>query len=105
MRFLIDTNQLNHDVYVILIYCIIVAEDAGPLSYIGPNETTASTYNNLDDTLNSIFIPNGDIAIERSGNLTQWTVAFLTETVDIYLQVCIYFHFIFGRCQVICLYL
>ena len=41
----------------------------------------------MDDTINSIFVPNIGEAIERNGKLTQWTASFMSDVIEVYFQV------------------
>ena len=66
---------------------LIGTENTRAVSFVGPNETQAALYTNMDDTINSIFVPNIGEAIERNGKLTQWTASFMSDVIEVYFQV------------------
>ena len=57
------------------------------MSFIGPNATDAALFRNRDDTTSSIFIPRTAAAVERDGNISMWTAAFVGDADEIFFQV------------------
>lgn len=64
-------------------------ENTAPVSYKGVEETDMLLYDNVDSTMNSVFIPGlvDKNLIERDGHVTQWST-YISIDVDVfYFQV------------------